>query len=359
MKNNLFKLLVATVLLGFVAYGCLTLYSNHQRSKLPDLSFSEALAYTTKDNPDAIITVGILKDGHTAYTVYGENAQVLPKEQHSYEIGSITKTFTATMIRKAERDGLIDRNDAINHYPPLPQNKTYPTLEALLTHTSGYKNYYFDRPMVANFLTGRNSFYGIHKERIGHKIATLNMTEKEYPFVYSNFGYAVLGLVLESVYKKDYTTLMNDFVQNDLGLHHTKLSDSHGDLQNYWAWQKDDGYMPAGAMTSTIDDMLAYAAMQLKNDNLCSDCQRELKAMSNTPKEYSDIDIHTDAIAYSWLIDKRNHIIWHNGGTGHFNCYVGFDTQSQTAVVVLSNVSPHKRIPATILGIKLMNELRA
>ena len=63
-------------------------------SKVPELTFAEALEYTTSDNPDAVITVGIIKNGQTSYKVYGENGKELNADLHTYEIGSLTKTFT-------------------------------------------------------------------------------------------------------------------------------------------------------------------------------------------------------------------------------------------------------------------------
>ena len=46
------------------------------------------------ENADAVITVGIVKDGQISYKVYGENGKELPAELHTYESGSLTKTFS-------------------------------------------------------------------------------------------------------------------------------------------------------------------------------------------------------------------------------------------------------------------------
>lgn len=59
----------------------------------------------------------------------------------------------------------------------------------------------------------------------------------------------------------------------------------------------------------------------------------------------------------SWIIDKENDIVWHNGGTGNYNSYLGFNPQTKTAVVVLSNLPPNYKIPATVLGVKLLKEI--
>lgn len=48
---------------------------------------------------------------------------------------------------------------------------------------------------------------------------------------YSNFGMATLGAVLEQVYDEDYTTLMNHYISEELGLKNTKISDVSGDLK--------------------------------------------------------------------------------------------------------------------------------
>ena len=134
--------------------------------KIPGLTFKEALEYTTKNNPDAVITVGIIKGGQISYKVYGENGKELPAELHTYEIGSLTKTFTAALINKAITSGEIKIDDTIDNYLPLPAGNEYPTIKELLTHTSGYKAYYFERPMIANYFNRRNDFYGITKEMV-------------------------------------------------------------------------------------------------------------------------------------------------------------------------------------------------
>jgi len=124
------------------------LYGKYQMSKIPALSFEEALQFATKNNDKAIITVGVIKDGEASFTVYGNNGMELPQEPHTYEIGSITKTFTASFIYRAIQEGKIYLDDTIDHYLDLPKKKHYPTIKQLLTHTSGYKAYYFETPMI-------------------------------------------------------------------------------------------------------------------------------------------------------------------------------------------------------------------
>ena len=120
--------------------------------------------------------------------------------------------------------------------------------------------------------------------------------------------------------------------------------------------EANDAYLSAGALTSNITDMLAYARMQL-DDPRFTPCHESLKAVNASSESYRMMGIHMDEIGTAWIIDKENGFIWHNGGTGHYNSYLGFCPETNTAVVVLSNLSPNDRIPATVLGIKKLQEL--
>lgn len=362
MKKKILFFVILAAMVICTLIGGFMLYSKAQMAKLPDISFTEALKYTTKDNPDAVITVGIIKDGQTSYTVYGENGKELPAELHSYEIGSITKTFTAVLLEKAVEEGKIRMDDTIDVYLGLPAGIHYPTVRQLLTHTSGYKGYYFESPMMDNILGGGNDYLGITREMVLDRVSKLDMSQENYEFSYSNFGYAVLGLVLEKVYCMDYVTLLNDFAQKELGLAETGIFyEQKGDLNHYWKWNPDDAYLAAGAVTSNIGDMLHYAQLQLddESDNALpfANCHTCLETINASTNENKLLDINMDGIGMAWITDTENGFIWHNGATSSFNSYLGFDPENRTAVVILSNLSPKYRIPATVLGVKLLKEL--
>lgn len=347
----LLSLIVSLIIGGYAVYG------SYQMKKIPGMSFQEVLEYTTKDKPEAVISVGIIQDGQVSTFIYGANGQEIPDQSLRYEIGSITKTFTAALIRRAAREGRIDLDDTIDQYLHLDQDKAYPTISQLLTHTSGYRSEYFELQMVSNFFRASNSYYGISRPQILKKISASNRSSGEHSFRYSNFGYAVLGLVLEAVYDTDYTALLHDFIQTELGLAETKISTNTEESDNYWDWKLDDAYLPAGAILSNLNDMLVYAQRQLGNDPLFSQTHHPLKTINASPESYQAMGIRMDEIAMAWIIDSENNILWHNGATGSFNSYQGFHPGTRTAVVVLSNLSPNDRIPATIMGTKLMMEL--
>jgi len=66
-----------------------------------------------------------------------------------------------------------------------------------LRNTDEAKN--FEIPMISNFFRGRNSFCGVSREMVLNRAKSLDMSRENYGFEYSNYGYAILGLVLESV----------------------------------------------------------------------------------------------------------------------------------------------------------------
>lgn len=358
-RKTLVLILLSTVVV-LIIIGGLAIYGASQSSKLSALSFQKCLNYTLKGSKDAVVSVGILRDGQSNVRVYGENTATIPDKQQLFEIGSLTKTITAALVQRAIDEGLLYRSDTIGSVLNLPNLRYDPTLEQLLTHRSGYAGYYFAPPMAINFFSGRNSFYGVSRDSVRARLETIRLSQNEYPFSYSNFGYAVLGLVLEQVYQTDYTSLVNSFVKNDLGMQHTHISNGKTELLNGWDWSANDAYLSAGALVSTMDDMLIYAGHLLKGTPVVlKEACEPISSIDATNNRYASSGLRMDSIGSAWICDEQNGIIWHNGGTGHFSCYLGFDPQRQIAVVVLTNLAPSYRIPATILGAKLLLELQA
>ncbi len=353
LTQSIIAVVVIGGVFGFIAY------NNYKINQIPGMTFEEMLLYTTGNNDEAAVTVGIIKDGEESYTLYGTDGEVLPQKEHIYEIGSITKTFTASLLLKAISEGKINLDDTVEKYMELPEKDYYPTLKRLITHTSGYKNYYFEMPMTGSFLTGKNSFYGISPEKLTDRTGNIDLEDRDYEFNYSNFGISVTGAVLSEVYTKEFTALINEFIRDELGLTKTMISNGSGDLRNYWDWKENDAYMPAGALTSTIGDMMKYAQLQLDGyPEYLLKTHETLAVINNNSENNKKMNIHMDSIGAAWIKDETHNIIWHNGGTGDFNSYIGFDPDKRLAVVILSNLPPGYRIPATVMGVKLLTDLQ-
>jgi CubicO group peptidase (beta-lactamase class C family) len=352
-------IVLSTLLLIILAVAGYFAFRTPKESPVPGMTFEECLAYTTAETPEAKIGVVVLQNGIANITFYGNNAQVIPHDAYEFEIGSLTKTFTAALVTRAELDGTLSLSDPISRFIRLPKQAYYPTIERLLTHQSGYKSHYLERPMIDNFLSGENSFYRISRSMLKQRVGKIRLEDRDYPFSYSNFGISVLGLLLEDVYQISYTDLINTFVQQELGMQHTYISDGSRDLAGAWSWAADDAYLAAGALISTADDMALYARALLQGSPACLKRASEpLAAIQATGGSFESLGIRMDACAACWMIDEAHDFLWHNGGTSNYASYLAFDPAQQIAVVVLTNLSPDYRIPATVLGTKLMLSLQ-
>jgi CubicO group peptidase (beta-lactamase class C family) len=325
------------------------------------MSSKEMIEHTTKGVKNARITVGIVQNGQLSFVVYGENGKVLPNREHIYEIGSITKSFTAAMLAKAVNEDRIGLDDSIGLFLNLPTKNYYPTIRRLLTHTSGYdREYYFGyvSTSITNFGNLGNPYYGITKRMVLNRIGRINLENKDYPFEYSNFGYAVAGLVLERIYNEDYRTLMNSYIKNDLVLNNTKISDGSGDLSHYWVWDKGNPYIAVGAITSSITDMMKYAQMQMEETPSYLSLTHSVVAQLNPPVNFPELGIYSDAYGLGWDIDSINNIIMHAGTTNNYNTFLIIDKTNKMAVVVLSNMDGGFRVNAQAIGAAILKELK-
>jgi len=294
-----------------------------------------------------------------SWEVYGEDAERLGQTEYRYEIGSITKTMTAALTARAVLEGKLRLTDTIDMYLELPDGKIYPTIESLLTHTSGLDEEYYEWSMLPYvFHHEKNPFRGITGENILQEYNEVNLKNgKEYGFGYSNYGFALLGLVLEEVYGMDYTSLLNEYLASGLAMKDTYVSNGDADFEGNWQWEDGDAYIPAGAAVSDITDMLLYAQAQLGGDPVLTLCHQPLRRFDAPDKWKRMSGLGVDEIGMSWIIDTEHRIIWHNGETGAHSSYLGFCPEKNTAVVVLSNLSQDEDIPTTIIGFKKLLEV--
>jgi len=197
-------------------------------------------------------------------------------------------------------------------------------------------------------------FYSISRDKILSRIKKVKLINKDYPFQYSNFGVAVLGLVLEAIYQDDFTNIMNNFIRSELGMNNTRVEVSEGERGSF-IWKENDGYLPAGAISSTISDMATYLKIYLDSLLPYSDLAlTSLKTFETTSSELDKFNLRTDEMAYSWVIDSKNNIIWHNGGTPTYNSYIGFSSDLTKGVVILANFGSNEQIPVTLIGPKML-----
>lgn len=352
-KLKIFTIIVIIIIFLYFIYNLISgiIYKNKMK-EISQYTSNQMIDYTLNNNENAIISVAIYNENGITYNVYGADYNL----NYDYEIGSITKTFTAMLVSKAIEEERINLDDSISNYLEL-ENRYYPTIKRIITHTSGLKPYYLSLQKIKNYFAGGNDFYNISKEQLLKELNKTRLEERDYNFNYSNFGVSALGLVLEKVYDKNYNELLEEYLQQ-LDMNNTTIATGTGILSGYWKWNENDGYIPSGAIISNIEDMSKYLETLITSDeNYVINVAEPLTDINVENEIYNMLDVNIDSVGMTWMIDNKNNIIWHNGSTTNFNSYIGFNRKKKIGVVVLSNISPQKDINMTLIGNKIMYEL--
>ena len=352
-RLNIFAIIVIIIIFLYFIYNFISgiIYKNKMK-EISQYTSRQMINYTLNNNENAIVSVAIYDENGITYNVYGAEYNL----NYDYEIGSITKTFTAMLVSKAIEEGKINLDDNISNYLEL-ENRYYPTIKRIITHTSGFKPYYLSFQKIKNYFAGENDFYNISKEQILKELNKTKLEDKDYNFNYSNFGVSTLGLVLEKVYDKNYNKLLEEYLEQ-LNMNNTTIATGTGNLSGYWKWNENDGYIPSGAIISNIEDMSKYLETLITSEEeYVINVAEPLKDINIENEIYNMFDVNIDSVGMTWIVDNKNNVIWHNGSTTNFNSYIGFNRENKIGVVVLSNISSQKDINMTLIGNKIMHEL--
>jgi CubicO group peptidase (beta-lactamase class C family) len=351
--NKKHKIVLITVIILLVIIGIYFVINSHRKNIISFMTSIQMIEEYINSNKDVLLTAGIIYEGKKYIITFNANGRSLDDNSYIYEIGSVTKTFTISLLCKEVNDGKLSLDDTIAKYIPLDTNRYFPTIRQLATHTAGYGNYplsLYVRQIIL-LLSSRdrdNPFLGYGHSKLLRDISGKRLSNKNYKWNYSNFGISVLGYILGKTYGSDYKTVMEDFIRQTLGLENTTFDNRSDDFNAYWEWNNDDAYLAAGGLKSNVSDMLRYAEIKMNNE-------LPYLRISKTPDDTINASGNYNS-GLAWLIDRENGIIWHNGGTSSFNSFLGFD--DNTAVIILANVRQQQYINATTIGMKILEELQ-
>jgi CubicO group peptidase (beta-lactamase class C family) len=157
---------------------------------------------------------------------------------------------------------------------------------------------------------------------------------------YSNFGAGLLGIILEKTYKMSYEDLVKKYIAQPLSMQDTKITIAQGDSVRFAkpydgegnpsAYWDITGLGAAGAIRSTVSDMLKYAKANMETSNSALTL-----AQKATFKDRPDNEI---GLFWQLSTTKKGQLMtWHNGGTGGFMTFCGFIKAQNIAVVLLNN----------------------
>lgn len=303
----------------------------------------------TGDYPGLV--VGLIDPSGTQVYGYGSLSAQQPQTPDAatvYEIGSVTKVFTALLLADAAERGVVGLDDPVAQYLPgdvqMPGGEAI-TLAHLADHTSGLPR------LPANLQPAdmANPYADYTTDQLYAFLSSYTLPrEPGASYEYSNLGMGLLGHVLAQQAGMSYEALVAERIGVPLGLEATAITLSD-EAQSRLAPGHNGGRMVpnwdlptlagAGAIRSTAADMLRFLGlyMALQETPLAS-------AMDQTtvPRaEASLMDGDSLTIALGWHIraTESRRLVWHNGGTGGYRSFIGFDPVAQRGVVVLTNTT--------------------
>ncbi|HEX6429613.1 MAG TPA: serine hydrolase domain-containing protein [Niastella sp.] len=341
--------------LGYTVYGRTQLVQNNSKNSIDATVDSAANGYM-KDSARVGLSIGVYQDGKTYTYNYGtteKGKDLLPAINTLYEIGSITKTFTGTLLAQAVVDKKVKLDDDIRKYLdgkyPNLVYKGYPIkLYQLINHTSGLpfllpdKKDLFQLPQdsIPYFITTVQNQYS--KDNFLQDLHTVQLdTIPGVKFSYSNAAAQLLGYILEKVYGKNYENLIKKFIVIPQKMPLTKLTYLNAEKGMFAKGYNDKGllmpYNPdmigaAGNIKSTVTGMLNYIKFHLDESN----------PVIKLSHAATFGDINSFAIGLNWqMIKTKNGYrrIWQSGGTFGFSSYCVVYPELNTGIILLSNES--------------------
>ena len=307
------------------------------------------------------IVVGVVEPDGRRVVGYGQVAGDDSREVDGdtvFEIGSITKVFTAILLADLADEGALEFETPVQRLlgPDVAvptRNGAEITLLHLTTHSSGLprmpNNF---RPADAGNPYADYTVAQLYEYLSSHELARDIGETVEY----SNLGTGLLGHALALSQETDYETLASERLLEPLGMSDTsivlspsqreRLAIGHSvQLRPVANWDLPT-LAGAGALRSTVNEMLTFVEANLAADRQPTEAvgddvsdSRVRKAMAATHEPRRDFGAPGMRVGLGWVI-RSGHgrdLHWHNGGTGGYRSFLGFDLDSGTGVVVLSN----------------------
>lgn len=289
------------------------------------------------------LSIAIIKEGKEKY--YGvklenDTLKVIENQHKIFEIGSITKVFTASVLASLVVDGKLKLTDNVNRFYAFPFNDNLElSFLSLANHTSGLPRL----PENLDLSDEINPYKKYGQKELNEYFSKLMKLENDSntTYSYSNLGAGLLGYTLGLSQKTSFNQLLqkrifdqykmtNSFTStNSLGDKLVKGLDENGKEVQNWEF---DVLFGGGGILSTTEDLVKFANAQFNAKN---------KELELTRKATFDVNENMK-IGLGWhLLKTKNdfNLVWHNGGTGGYSSSMVLDVQKRNGVVILSNVS--------------------
>lgn len=302
----------------------------------------------------AVLAGGEVIDGAAGILSKATGVEATPDSV--FQIGSITKVWTATLVMQLVDEGKLDLEAPVRRY--LPEFRLADedaaaaiTVRQLLNHTAGFEGDIFTD-------TGKGD------DCVEKYVGTLADVPQLFPpgeqFSYNNAGFCVLGRIVEVLREKTYDECLREHLFTPLGLTHAANGpweaimyraaighiqpDPDGELLPAPIYALARSNAPAGSMLAMRPrDLIAFAQMHL-NDGAAADGTQVLspgsvKAMQERQVELPKLALMGDAWALGWeLMDTAaGTLIGHDGGTIGQNAFLRIVPERGVAVALVTN----------------------
>ncbi len=308
---------------------------NALAGKLVEGQWTEGLVVgLVHGDTDEVYTFGRVEAGKDA----------APTARTLFEIGSITKAFTAILLAELARRGKVKLDEPVQAL--LPEGVKVPkrgdkqiTLAHLSTHHSGLPR------MPGNFKPKKvdNPYADYTRDRLYAFLSSHELRrDPGAKYEYSNLAVGLLGQALAArAGKTSYEALLRELVLAPLGMKDTAIALSTEQQQRFARGHVDGkvtshwdipALAGAGGLRSTVTDMMTFVRANL---GLKKTALAEALTMTHGKRAAAAKGM---SVGLGWHITPAGDV-WHNGGTGGFHSYTAFHKGSRTGVVVLGNTN--------------------
>ncbi|MFH8498914.1 serine hydrolase domain-containing protein [Streptomyces coeruleorubidus] len=306
------------------------------------------------------VVVGLHRAGHRTLIARGRTTThhdgVPSTPATRFEIGSLTKPFTALLLAEQAASGVLDLNDPLCRHLPahvlLPPGGHAITLTHLATHTSGLPRLppgLLRQALPALFT---NPYVGFTTDQVLHALARTRLHAPPGTRLrYSNFGVGLLGhALLGAAGATDYAAFLHDRVLAPLRLHDTNCEPTPpaGTAQATGYRHRRPrppfhvpGLPAAGALRASARDLLTLteALLDPRTPSVPPTLRTALAEVRRPRLRLQD----NRGMALVWNIRTRpdgTRLYHHAGATRGCTAFAGFNPQHATALVALTNTAP-------------------
>jgi CubicO group peptidase (beta-lactamase class C family) len=365
----MFRILLIVALLvegavGFAAPPPVQIDPAHLES-WADGYFSDALLHRRFSGA----TVVFVKDGAVSFAKgYGWDDYAADKPldvaNTGFHLGSIGKVFTATAIGQLLESGAIASiDDPANRYLKrfqLPDAPNRPiTIRDLLTHNAGFEDWFY------GIISERQTDVPQSGEFIRHFMPSV-VTDAGDGIVYSSFGVAMLGAIVEDVSGEAYPDYIRNHVFKPLGMMHSEIPrgpEAPDSMGHAYAFYPDGSaalkprviaypfFAPAGVAIATPNDFARFMLAQLGSLDGTDPLGESLRTRLHSELARNHPAMTGIAMVFGRLDYKDQHIVYHAGNGPGFDSFMAlFPDQNAGLFIATMGGPPAPGLLEALLG---------